>query len=398
MFFTPHLFTSRNTNTASQNTNGQNTAANTSGAIAKPRNSKTIGMPHWSDNAQTLRTPKIWGQKICIIPRSQCTFRRIAVSSKSKAAQKAALLRLQKEAMHTNHQFKIVVDSDGTKAGAWEFEDIKPTGYTGRTLPETMARLPHDQGARLVQMIEGFEGQIWHDTNLIASRWWPTQPTQQNWSLFARSLASDLQEHALHLPTAQSVGFRPKLPYFDISQERIAVIFSPKNMALTSMMILASIGTFLATQYTRNSFALRQTVKAQNDLSGVAGKILSQRRRSLGNMKSAETLSSIGHSGTLVLSLRDLAMTLKNKDLIIKSLNLRDEEIEIELQGDIDISIPDLVTVLDEMPSFTDTNISLARQGVLMVKADIISPHDYTKTNIIKSPNRPKNDAPIEMP
>ena len=56
-----------------------------------------------------------------------------------------------------------------------------------RILPETFVRNPGTNKARMVAMLEGFEGQLWQEGFLAASRWWPARPSNLEWSNFLRA-------------------------------------------------------------------------------------------------------------------------------------------------------------------------------------------------------------------
>lgn len=55
-----------------------------------------------------------------------------------------------------------------------------------RILPETAMRPPGGDGVRLVEALDGVEGQHWSQGSLAASRWWPAPPDQRAWMLFQR--------------------------------------------------------------------------------------------------------------------------------------------------------------------------------------------------------------------
>ena len=56
-----------------------------------------------------------------------------------------------------------------------------------QVMPETFVRERGSDGARVVEMLEGFEGQVWKDGFLAASRWWPRPPVDEEWTMFLRS-------------------------------------------------------------------------------------------------------------------------------------------------------------------------------------------------------------------
>ena len=122
---------------------------------------------------EILQSGGLIGPKICIIPRSECTFRRMRLKGSGKSARQAVLMKVRKEALSQETQFHIIEDTTSDAAGIWSYS--QPTlnlntdmnVYVGRTLPETIARQPLEHGVRLVNTLTGVEGQIWQDLSLI---------------------------------------------------------------------------------------------------------------------------------------------------------------------------------------------------------------------------------------
>lgn len=82
------------------------------------------------------------------------------------------------------------------RAGAWLWDRaavaaaIEAAGEdpgTVTVLPETAVQQPGGAGVRLVGVLDGYEGQVWQDGLLRASRFWPQAPDQAEWVRFLRS-------------------------------------------------------------------------------------------------------------------------------------------------------------------------------------------------------------------
>jgi hypothetical protein len=74
--------------------------------------------------------------------------------------------------------------SASTVAAAMAEHGFRPR--LAHVVPETFLQPPLHDGVRLTQAIGGFEGQVWRDGILEASRWWPEAPSDEAWSLFLR--------------------------------------------------------------------------------------------------------------------------------------------------------------------------------------------------------------------
>jgi hypothetical protein len=55
-------------------------------------------------------------------------------------------------------------------------------------LPES-ALQPLGDGVRVIECLDGVEGQCWEQGSLVASRWWPCPPDSRGWVLFQRGAA-----------------------------------------------------------------------------------------------------------------------------------------------------------------------------------------------------------------
>lgn len=124
-----------------------------------------------------------------VVPRAQCHYRRIDLPNlsarKRQAAARIAARRYQPAAGALSH-----IAWTGSVAHLWTWtappEDLAASEDLA-WLPETLLRAPPaDDGARLLRMVEGFEGQLWRDGQLQASQWWPQPPGEDGWRRFLR--------------------------------------------------------------------------------------------------------------------------------------------------------------------------------------------------------------------
>ena len=72
-----------------------------------------------------------------------------------------------------------------------------------QVIPETFVRERGSNGARVVEMLEGYEGQVWKDGFLAASRWWPKSPIEEEWTMFLRSTGI--------APSAENIACAPQI-------------------------------------------------------------------------------------------------------------------------------------------------------------------------------------------
>ncbi len=107
----------------------------------------------------------------------------------------------------------MMFDLSDDGAGVWTWDSdrvekiVRDNGLDPASLrfvPETALHRPMAQGLRLVSCLDGFEGQVWRDKRLMASRWWPSIPPVEDWVRFQR--AAGLDPHAVSPELAAPVA------------------------------------------------------------------------------------------------------------------------------------------------------------------------------------------------
>jgi hypothetical protein len=330
-----------------------------------------------------LRKPALIGQSVCLVPRADCSFRRLRLAGRSADAKKAAILKVRNEALEDEDGIKLVLDNVSLNAentaqpyaSVWGY--ATHTAHNGRYLPETLAQRPHDNGTRLVRGLSGFEGQIWTQGNLVASRWWGRQPSAAQWDVFMRAaretLVGDTTIDA-SLPPAVEVPWRDDIPIFDIDKDRLSTLLAPPKLALGAATIAACFGLYTGGQYMRQSHALSQVNEKSAELKGETEQIQSARRRALGNMMYVRRYRAVGDNGTVLAGFGALSNVLGTTDMGIARISLRDGALEVRLEGEDKVSVPDVVTLLEAEPNLE--NVSVAQDGdkVMVVKAQLLPP------------------------
>ena len=348
---------------------------------------------------ETLRKPALIGQNVCIIARADCSFRRMRLAGRSADAKKAAILKARNEALADEDGIRIEVDRAPSAAlpvgmaataapimaGVWGYSTH--SAHTGRYLPETIAQIPHSHGARLVKGLSGFEGQIWNKENLIASRWWGREPSDADWSLFMRAASETLAQQsstdlAVSRPAPTEVPWRDDLPVFDLDRDRLSQLFSPPRLALAAGALAGCFAFYTAGQYLRETIALSGVSEQTAALRGETQQIQSERRRALANMSFVRRYRALGDNGTVLAGFGALTNVLGTSDLGVERMNLRDGALEVRLGGDNDISVPDVVTLLEAQPNLSNVSVSLNGSKSLIIKADLLSPQNLTAQDL----------------
>ena len=357
---------------------------------------------------QTLRKPALIGQGICVIPRGSCAFRRVRLAGGGREAKAAALLKARNEALPDQDGALVVPDKSGSAsesgsppvtgdvvmAGIWGYPTS--TQHPGRYLPETLAQLPLDNGARLVSGLSGFEGQIWREQNLVASRWWLKVPQETDWDGFIRAAQESLGILDFPMPAAVQVPWRNDLPVFDIDRERLMHVLSPVNIAGVAATAFGCSALYFGAQYARETVVLQRVDTQSAALRLETEQIQSQRRRALANMSYIQKYRQLGDNGTVLAGLGSIAEVVGQSDLGIQRAALRDGELELRLKGQEQLSVPDVVALLEARPTLSSVSVSLERLDVISIKANVASPSLVTPPAAEKTDpsNKPAEERP----
>ena len=309
---------------------------------------------------------------VCIVPRAECSYRRVRLAGIGRQAQQAALLRAKQESLPGENGTLIIPDnigpsSSGFMASSWSF--ARSSSHNGRYLPESLAQTGLEDGARIVKGLSGFEGQIWADGNLAASRWWPSDPTTVNWNVFLQASQETLGALNYDLPLAEAVPWRKDLSVLKVEREQLSQWFSPVNLGAFVATFLACGYSYIGAQYLRESLVLRHANAKVQNLSDDTAQILSFRRRALANQTYIEGYRALGGRSDLIDAFGSFASILGATDLSIERFDLRDAEIQMRLRGDDEISVPDVVSLLEADPSLSGVSVSLDSRGNVVVLA-----------------------------
>lgn len=329
-----------------------------------------------SGRPSPLAKPVAAGQRICVVPRQACSFRRIRLSGEGRNAIKAALLKVRKDALPSEDGIQIIPEKTianvaNGMAGVWSFG--KSPAHKGRYLPETLAREAYGDGIRMVTCLTGLEGQIWQGGILISTRWWPSEPSPSQWEQFicAAEDQHDLSGMALTQPAPMLVPWRRDLPAFNMDKDRVLELASPVNLGAVLAAGFAFAFAYLGTQYVREAVSLRQAEQAQQAISGNAQQILSQRRRALAAIRTSGRYDSLGSETAVLEGIGAVAKVLGATDLAISRASLRNAVLEMTLEGTTEISVPDVVSLLEAEAALSNVSVSIDQRANIRLNATL---------------------------
>ena len=146
-----------------------------------------------TSSGQSTLEGGIWGHQ-WVIGRSLCHYHCFWLKNIPAQERRQALhLKIIQWAPFEQPGFNIVWQGDSAQVWCWDALQVElPAGTSWRNkavpLVETrFYRRSEGDQLRLLQCVDGVEGQYWKNGLLAMSRWWAESPTQQDWVNFQRS-------------------------------------------------------------------------------------------------------------------------------------------------------------------------------------------------------------------
>ncbi len=303
------------------------------------------------------------------------------VSGKNAKARAAAKLGVAFRQGYADPQTRLVRDADDPlQAGVWSWDgafqfETGVAAVSTRVIPETLARTGYEDGARLIRCIDGFEGQVWRDSALIASRWWRNTPTGREWQHFMRAAQVSVDVDSVAAPAPCDAPFRTDLPLIDTEPASLRLTFAPARVAGTAACVLALIASFQTAQFvTHNSAAAASSAQIELALEENSAAI-DARRTALAAAGEIEQLAAFGSTKPVALAFLAVASEIPSDQARIGNFRVYDQQVEARVFTDeeAEVDIPDLVSRLEKNNILTDVFVERRNDRMISVTASLVA-------------------------
>ncbi len=305
-------------------------------------------------------------------------------------ADRLGALRAQLAAWEPLPDAQYLISWQGAVAQAFAIEKHRLDEVAVKSpawLPETLAREAYSQGVRMVQALDGFEGQAWKAGVLRVTRWWATRPSAQEWSLFLRQAgwagsASTAPE--LESPNWQKPG---RLP---VSADQLGQVGQGNERVLVGVLALVLIGFgAMSARALWDSFeARRQAQLALAELKVGVAPVLAARDKALASADQSAALISLLQAPRPLEVLEELLRLLPSTGLI-READIQGMEVRVVLDLPADVSRSKVIAGLEAGGWFTQ--VSEARDGQPRAGLDL-----QMKLSSVSPPQRSSADAGLQ--
>ncbi len=260
-------------------------------------------------------------------------------------------------------QHCVVVRGDGAFAWAWDrvlvsqllAEASAPAN--AKLHPEALlVEPPAGECARLVGALQGVDAQIWRRGELLASRWWPEVPTQDEWAGWLRGAGAE-QPVAESLPSVETLAWQA--PWAE-GLDQAALLSS------TSRLERVALGAALAGLVGLSSAQLHQAWLAYSErgelqlerdrLVAQAAPVITARARALAMASQAELLAAQLAAPLPLEVMQHLAERLPARGVTLKEMELSGTRLRVALDVPADLPRTAIVKELQAPGWFVQVN------------------------------------------
>lgn len=324
--------------------------------------------------------PKIrFAGKVAVVPRAACRLERVWMPARTREGFEAARLSLGQNLLREGEFVFLepAADPGPGHVNAWI---CSPEAVdAGRVwLPEPYLRQPGTTGPRLVQCTDGYEGQVWSDSTLIASRWWPIPPGPAEWLQFINGAdaAYGLPETGADwslVPGIDVSGWREDLNLLSLGRDSLGRIFTPARILMAGLILLTLPYGYHGGALVRLNLFMdgaRADIARLDDRN----RAISQSQRSaVADAGYALAQAQAGDPMLIADALTDLRLAFADSGPAIHYVSLAGRAMELRLSTDEMADIPGFVARLESTQTWNSVSASTNRAGELVVKGQLVS-------------------------
>lgn len=295
------------------------------------------------------------------LPRGLCHFDVLRLSAdlaKSVKAVRAAELAARTRSPFKKAGVRLVWGRTVVCAWTWPLDRIPDSVSPDAVLiPETLRHDPLD-GLHLRRCREGFEGQLWREGDLVASRWWPHHPGLNDFQSFARGAGAAAP---VDPPTATDPQFRPP-PDPPNRMFSLFKALKPRD-AVAAIILLGGVPLgFLGAKSAVVSIRAAELGARASALEAVAMDAVSARAQYLASRQKLELYQPFITGGEALESLAVFSEAASLFEARLQSYTYRDGRIDILIELPEAVTPVQLVQTLEQSPILADVRFETTNQ------------------------------------
>ncbi|MES2857699.1 MAG: hypothetical protein V4704_00785 [Pseudomonadota bacterium] len=278
--------------------------------------------------------------------------------------------------------FELHAEWAGDRAMLWAWpRSVRDAGPDGelvvnprRILPESLFRgVPLAEGEVLVAMDRGIEGRIWRGFVLLASEWWESPPSLEEWNWFRRG-AGLAPAGQLPLVEAWAIAEHPWSGKRSRAVSDMAVQYRKHLVAVVVGLLAAALFVPLGAT-AKLWLATRQVEQEIADQGGNLGRILDAREAAGRDLDTINSLLGLRPPAPQLRLMAAVAQLIPSGSGQVLEWRMSDAS---NLEVDVKMAQPDpaaLARAWEASELFDAVNVELGRnQDEVRIKARIVRP------------------------
>lgn len=309
------------------------------------------------DRRGTALSRMVSGERV-VISRRHCHFESIAAPSGQRDMRALQAARLAAKARSPFKSPAIRIVWSGNRIGIWSWPSdiLEPLdGAEFEAVPESLLDEPAE-GEVLRRREGGYEGQVWRAGHLVASRWWDREPSEDQWTRFVRAVPSQTTDAPAAANAEDSADFQSALTRLSEAASRAR----PRDYAALAVLLVLVPFLYFAGQWVRASQQADALERELATLAESTSDVVAARATTLDLRADLQTYAGLLEAPHPASAMAVFAEAASGFDATLQSFTVRDGSIEIELSGQRDVPLADLVEQLEASPVLSEVRLEAA--------------------------------------
>ena len=299
------------------------------------------------DRRGTALSRLVSGERV-VISRRHCHFESIAAPSgqRDMRALQAARLAAKARSPFKSPAIRIVWAGDRVGIWSWPSEILTPLeGAEFDAVPESLLDEPAE-GEVLRRREGGYEGQVWRTGHLVASRWWDREPSEDQWARFVRAVPGQAGEAPAATSEESGTDFQGALTRLSEAASRAR----PRDYAALAILLILVPFLYFAGQWVRASQQADALERELATLAESTSDVVAARAEALGIRADLQAYAALLEAPHPASAMAVFAEAASGFDATLQSFTVQDGSIEIELSGQRNVPLAELVEQLEASP------------------------------------------------
>lgn len=302
----------------------------------------------------------ISGERV-VISRRHCHFESILAPSGGRdlRAMQAARLAAKARSPFKAPDIRIVWSGDRIGIWSWPSDILAPLdGAEFEAVPESLLDEPAE-GEVLRRREGGYEGQVWRAGHLVASRWWDREPSEDQWARFVRAVPGQAGQASAADSAEGTADVQGALTRLSEAASRAR----PRDYAALAVLLVLVPFLYFAGQWVRASQQAGALERELETLANSTSDVVAARASALGLRTDLQTYAGLMGTPHPTSAMAVFAEAASGFDATLQSFKVQDGSIEIELSGQRDVPLADLVEALEASPVLSEVRLEAASRA-----------------------------------